>query len=480
GVNTPRAALSGRPLPGARRVSFTVHPEGFVRAPKWTHLLTQFGQFLTHDISFAQPPFFQTLGLPPSNCCEEPYRSSSPKCIPIFVPRDDPFYKTFNVSCLVLERNLPCFRCRLGFREQENSRTSYIDGSTVYGISKEQTDALRSFSMGKSFLSLLKTQRINDAELPPPSFEPEYDDCSIPNKTLLCFQTGDPRANQHPLLTSVQIIWLRQHNRVARQLHAINPHWNDEMLFQVAKRIVESQIQHVTYSEWLPEAVDVRTRVKHELNSLKNGYTRYDPTVDATVSNEFTTAAFRFGHANVNGTFLLLARVAAWEPRVKLKDKYFDPFDFYKGILPRFVGGMMAQPQKAYSRFGDYGVTRFFGKNRNSSFGGDLFAIDIQRGRDHGIRGYADYVKYCHGIKLRRFVDLYAYGLMSNDNARLYSKIYKDVRDIDFFSAGISEYPVPGAIAGPTFSCILAGMFHKLKYGDRFFYEHQRQAGSFT
>ncbi|CAN8004844.1 unnamed protein product, partial [Ixodes pacificus] len=58
--------------------------------------------------------------------------------------------------------------------------------------------------------------------------------------------------------------------------------------------------------------------------------------------------------------------------------------------------------------------------------------------------------------------------------------IFRDVRDIDLFSAGISETSVPGGIVGPTFACILGHMFQRLKFGDRFHYEHGGQAGSFT
>lgn len=38
---------------------------------------------------------------------------------------------------------------------------------------------------------------------------------------------------------------------------------------------------------------------------------------------------------------------------------------------------------------------------------------------------------------------------------------------------------VDGGIVGPTFGCLLGNMFNRLKYGDRFFYEHGGQAGSF-
>ena len=57
---------------------------------------------------------------------------------------------------------------------------------------------------------------------------------------------------------------------------------------------------------------------------------------------------------------------------------------------------------------------------------------------------------------------------------------YRNVHDIDLFSAGLAEYPLPGAAVGPTFTCIIGIQFYNLKYGDRFWFEHGYQSGSFT
>lgn len=111
-------------------------------------------------------------------------------------------------------------------------------------------------------------------------------------------------------------------------------------------------------------------------------------------------------------------------------------------------------------------------------FGLDLAAINIQRGRDHGIPSYTTFREPCGLSPVENWDDFSK--VVGSESARRISFAYKSVHDIDLFVGGISERPVVGGLVGPTFACIIAQQFSNLRKGDRFWYENPNLPNSFT
>ncbi|XP_077547271.1 salivary peroxidase/catechol oxidase-like [Haemaphysalis longicornis] len=476
GVSAPRVAKSGQELPNARLLSQLVHPDRRLPSPHFSHMLMQLGQFIDHDLALAplegadETDEINNLGNPnnPVDCCT-PDRWVLPHCYSIAVPEGDTFFAPLGQTCLNMPRSAPC-SCQLGPREQTDSLTSYLDGSQIYGSSEEDTARLRLFQFG-----LLKTQSLEGEELLPQSFRPESDRCSSLETGEICFRAGDERVNEHPALTSMHTVWLRQHNRIARRLSQLNSLWDDERLFQEARRIVNAQYQHIVYSEWLPPILGPDAMIRYSL--VPTGRSRYAPDVDATISNEFAAAAFRLGHTLIDGVFERIDVDSQRSP-YELQDFYFFPFYLYHGDMDNIIRGLLRRPGQHYDSFITVGVTQHLYRLRNDSYGLDLIALNLQRGRDHGLRPYVDYLQFCTGYTATTFEDLLRY--TPAHVVQLYSTLYDDVTDIDLFTGGITETSVQGGLVGPTFACILGNTFRNLKFGDRFYYEHEGQAGSFA
>ena len=112
-------------------------------------------------------------------------------------------------------------------------------------------------------------------------------------------------------------------------------------------------------------------------------------SIDARVANEFASVAFRFGHSQVTDAVKRLDQFLkpSIHGHLNLRDNYFSPGRVMKqgGIDPILRGMIWTASQEVDTKAVD-GVRNFlFGTNTK---GFDLVAINIQRGRDHGIADY--------------------------------------------------------------------------------------------
>ena len=108
---------------------------------------------------------------------------------------------------------------------------------------------------------------------------------------------------------------------------------------------------------------------------------------------------------------------------------------------------------------------------------GDLAAINIQRGRDHGLPGYVKFREAFGAQPATFFPDLL--DTIAQDQINRLKMVYANVEDIDLYAGGISEFPTEGSVLGFTFTCIITKQFKDLRFGDCFWYERD-QPTSFT
>ena len=154
-----------------------------------------------------------------------------------------------------------------------------------------------------------------------------------------CFYAGDSRASEQPALAAVHTVYLREHNRISEELHRVNPHWDEEKLYQQSRRILNAMNQHVAYSEFLPRLIGPMRINAYGLGLQSDGYyASYDPNCPATAYNEFAAAAFRFGHSLIRPHLARMDnRYNGMNPHIPLRDGFFNSDMLYKVHIQRFL-----------------------------------------------------------------------------------------------------------------------------------------------
>jgi len=465
GIGEPRGGIKASKLPNPRRISQRNHPDNDNPDTRYTMMVMQFGQFLDHDITVT--PKDETV-----DCCKED--ESDSRCFYIPIPDRDKFYSWVNytATCLNMVRSTPfCTPPQGGVREQFNGITSFIDASNVYGSEIAPASFIRTYTGGELIINKVTKQLPTREQL---NLRPEFRRVRKPEKQT-DFVAGDSRANEHPFLSVLHIVFLREHNRIARELRKYLPDslQKDETIYQETRRLVGGEMQNIVYGEFLPTILG--KKYMHKYNLLAEDNSKYDPGVNPNVINSFTAAAFRFGHSMINSMFMLVEKSKKIKSFWKLRE-IFDGNTIEGSKLPLedMLEGLISQmPQTTDAFFSTEITNHLFQKNQHrENFGLDLLAINIQRGRDHGLPGYNQFRKYC-GMK-----PLTSWSRKPSEfNAEYWAKL-KEVYEsasldsIDLMVGGVAEANVRGGAVGPTFACIIGEQFRRLKYGDRFFYTH--------
>jgi hypothetical protein len=434
-------------------------------------------------------------------------------------------------------------------REQVNTVSSYIEASPVYGDTTGRLEWLREGSVDGNVSNnsanlllpggyLPRADSRGDASTAPP-MDVDGRLRATPQRAMVA---GDVRANENIGLTATHTLFAREHNRIVSRLPAF---LSAEDKFQIARKVVIAEQQYITYNEFLP-AMGVQLPA----------YRGYNPTVNATLSNEFASVGYR-AHSQIHGEFEVeaaasrytAAQLASMEARgvevavdgddvelaIPLNVAFFDP-----DLLPEVQLGPMLRGIGLESEYrndeqidnqlrsvlfqvpvaGNPGCLD--GPTLPTCFNGvvDLGAIDVERGRDHGMPSY-NQLRRAYGLPARTtfraitgeatesfpadpaltpgnevndpdsldFTSLAdidgnaipldsplaesdaVTGVRRTTTAARLKAVYGNVDNVDAFAGMVAEPHVPGTEFGELQLAIWRKQFQALRDGDRFFHQ---------
>ncbi len=430
----PDNSLARQSAANVRVISNTVNHQSasVVNDRGMSDFVWQWGQFLDHDLDLTEfhlPREAANIAIPIGDAAFDPLSTGDREFL-------------FSRSLYAVAP----FRDASMVRQQLNEITAWIDGSNVYGSDQERADHLRSFVGGKL--------RTSDGG--------EFGDFLPISEDDDQFEAGDIRAGEQSGLTCMHTLFMREHNRLCDEIAADNPNFSDEEIYQRARKKVYAILEAITYNEWLPALMGE----DHPLTE----YNGYDPSVCPNIANEFSTAAFRFGHTMINNQLRRLSNQGfpINEGDVLLRDAFFNPEIIQQaGIEPLLKGLMSQQAQEIDTNV--IGAVRnflFFGQPGTAQ-GLDLASLNIQRGRDHGLPDF-NTMRVAYGLPaLNSFAELTSDPLLQ---AKLAS-VYPSVDQLDPWVGFLAEDHAPGSSLGTSAIAVLKDQFERVRDGDRFWYE---------
>jgi hypothetical protein len=302
-------------------------------------------------------------------------------------------------------------------RQQINTIDSYIDGSSVFSNAAPRLEWLRQGSVdgnlnNNSAALLLPggdlptvAERGNPATAPPMDVEGRLR--ANPTRARVA---GDMRANENMALQGTHLLFAREHNRIVSRLPA---GLSNELKFEIARKVIGAEQQYITYNEFLP-ALGVRLAP----------YRGYNPNVNATLSNEFAVVGYR-AHSMIHGELEPIGEPADYTEEeleaieaqgievevegdelafvVPLNVAFFNPDLLPQIGLGAVMKGLGGEPQYKNDEQIDNQLRSVLfqvpvpgnpgcldGPTLPECFQGvvDLGAVDIERGRDHGMPSY--------------------------------------------------------------------------------------------
>lgn len=323
---------------------------------------------------------------------------------------------------------------------RRNSSNHEIDLNQLYGLTEETASLLRAHEGG-----LLKSQEIDGGEFPPylcdetGAKKPEF--ARLPVVRFDTFPTewrrrlfalGGDRANLQIGFTMLTVLFLREHNRLARALARDHPSWDDERLFQTARNIVTLIVCKIVLEEYI--------------NHITPYHFRF--TLDPGLSTRLARVPWH----RENWASIEFNLVYRWHslipPALKIGPDEVPLADtLVNGPLLARHGLAQAMEDASLQRAGRIGLF-----NTDDS----LLHIDAESVEDSRALRLAPYNKYRGHLK---FPPVRSFVQVSGDQrvSEALRGIYRSVDDVDLYVGIFAEQPgSPDTILGPLLTKIIA------------------------
>jgi len=323
-----------------------------------------------------------------------------------------------------------------GVRETlKNDSNHEIDLAQLYGRTSEVTEQLRARDGG-----LLKSQPIEGEDYPEyyccnGDRRKEFNRLPIPvgfrdlprDQKDTLFAMGTDVTNLG--VVTFNVLFLREHNRIARRLGAENPRWNDERVFQTARSVLTVVLLKIVIEEYIHHIAPYHFRFRLASASVSDA-PWYRPNWMAIEFN----LLYRW-HSLVPSTFHLNGKV------LLIKDLLSDTKPLTATGLGPFMAAASNQPAGQIGLF-----------NTEEFLVGRADVPSIRQARTAELCSYNDYRRLCRYPPVTDFEEISSDPRI-RDRLR---ELYGHVDNVEFYVGLFAEDPTPNDVLPPLMATMVS------------------------
>lgn len=121
------------------------------------------------------------------------------------------------------------------------------------------------------------------------------------------YKLYDKRMGSNAFTSALVTLFMREHNKICDKLKEKHSDWDDELIYQMAKKIVASEIQAITYEEWLP-----LLHKKEDRQEFVNNFRAYFSSDNVTNPDPTVAYTRSLNRPNILSEFVTIAVPSMW------------------------------------------------------------------------------------------------------------------------------------------------------------------------